>query len=126
MKLYSEPSFDHRSMMVSDWNDENGRYVFQERTYWQQFPTRSNAPPGEWLGAVIRHLKAPPRSEYWITDALYTDETLAKADAAQYGFTPQLGFYCEVLEPHWFPIFNDNFDGALAYLKAKTGIDYSK
>lgn len=107
IKIHSEPFFNQNRLQICNWVNEANICIIQERT---RFPK-----PFDFSNNIV--------TRYWIGDFLYTDEILAEKDAKQFDFFPQLGFYCDKENPHWFPIFAD-FDKALAFLKKKTGIEY--
>jgi len=121
VKIHCEPGYDCRSFMTGDWLDENGHHVMHERTYWLRPPSVKEIQ--DCPAKLIHYLKSTIRVSYWISDVLYTNKTLAEAEAKQHGFKAQEGFYCEEDNLHWFPIFDD-YDKALAFLKIKTGICY--
>ena len=120
MKIHCEPGVDNRSFMTGDWLDEKGHHVMHERAYWRRFPSAGEmATPAKLLWALAQE----PTVQYWVTDQLYACKALAESEAEVYGFKAQQGFYCEAPNLHWFPIFDD-FDKAITFLRAKTGVDY--
>jgi hypothetical protein len=113
MKLHCSPGFDNRSVMVCDWLDQNGFFAFQERAYW----------PKHVLLSVLQN--KPPTVEYWVTNQIYTDFDLAKREGGRFGFLPCRALYDDAQNPSWFPVFTDDINKVLAFLRHKTGTDYT-
>ena len=102
--IHSEPVYASRGYrhQICNWVDQFGELIFQERTHF----------PHNWF--------KKPSTTYWAVRACYADRELAKREAKEFGFRPELDPYHDEGNPTWFPIFKD-FDLCVAYHNAKGG-----